>query len=377
MSWVAVAAAGASIVGGLISSRNAGKAADASVAGSQAAIAEQARQFDLIRSDTGPARQLGASAIDRLNRLYGYAPATQALPAPASTTGVVAPTSGGMTSGAAGIIGRALSPSTAASGLVDPIGGVIRSFSGQPMNARGILDPAGLFGGGKKQSFPQPAGAGPSQFKPSDIIRLKGQGLSPADILKMGFLTPNQGAKELNALRAAGISDADIQSLMSGVVQQPNVHPGGPSGPVTIDGATGAVIEPGKPDMSAFFESPDYQFNLGEGQKAIDRSLVARGRGLSGAGVKEGVRYASGAASNEYGNFVSRLMTQAGLGETGVNTSANAGLTTSSNIGNALQNQGNARASGYAGKNEAVQGTLGNLLTLYLSGAFGRQPVGG
>jgi hypothetical protein len=123
----------------------------------------------------------------------------------------------------------------------------------------------------------------------------------------------------------------------------------------------------GRPDMSAFFESPDYQFNLAEGQKAIDRSLASRGRALSGAGVKEGERYASGLASGEYSNFLNRLTTIAGLGNAAVNTSANVGVATAGQIGNAQQNAGNARASAYMagaqGVNGAIQGGISNYLT--------------
>lgn len=245
--WESIIPAITTIAGGIYSGRQAGKAADAQVDASKAAIAEQARQFDLIRGDTASARQLGESAIDRINRLYGYS----------GTSSGASPA--GLTPGGASIIGRAGRPQA---------GG-----------------PGGLIGPG-----------------------------------------------------------------------------GGESG---VSGGSG------QPDMSAFFESPDYQFNLAEGQKAIDRSLAARGRALSGAGVKEGVRYASGMASNEYGNFYNRLASQAGIGQTGVNTSAQAGLQTAANTGNALTNQGDARASGYAGRNDAVQGTLGTLLDIYLRGYGG------
>ena len=142
----------------------------------------------------------------------------------------------------------------------------------------------------------------------------------------------------------------------------------------------------GQPDMSAFFESPDYQFNLGQGQQAIDRSLAARGRALSGAGVKEGTRFASGMASREYGSFVDRLLAAAGLGTTGTSISANAGMTAAGQIGAAQQNAGNARASAYLtgaqGVNNAVQGGISNyLLAQYLkkptgAGAGGMDPYG-
>ena len=134
-----------------------------------------------------------------------------------------------------------------------------------------------------------------------------------------------------------------------------------------------AAASTGRPDMSAFFQSPDFQFNLAQGEQAIDRSLAARGRALSGAGVKEGQRFASGLASQEFGNFTNRLLAMAGLGTTGVTTSANAGLTTAGQIGAAQQNAANLRGSAYLtgaqGLNSAIQGGLSNLLLMqYLRG---------
>lgn len=52
-----------SIAGGLLGSNAAGNAADAQVAASGAATAEQRRQFDLIRSDLAPFREQGVNAL--------------------------------------------------------------------------------------------------------------------------------------------------------------------------------------------------------------------------------------------------------------------------------------------------------------------------
>ena len=128
---------------------------------------------------------------------------------------------------------------------------------------------------------------------------------------------------------------------------------------------TQTVMTPGgPPDMSVFFQSPDYQFNLAEGQKAIDRSLAARGKALSGQGVKEGIRYASGMASNEFGNFYNRLANLAGLGQAATGQSAAAGAASAGQMGQAAIAAGNARASAYGGMNQAVQGGIGNILTM-------------
>jgi len=55
-----------------------------------------------------------------------------------------------------------------------------------------------------------------------------------------------------------------------------------------------------------FKESPGYQFRLGEGQKAIERSAAARGGALSGAAVKAGMRYGQEFATADYDNFLRR-----------------------------------------------------------------------
>lgn len=105
------------------------------------------------------------------------------------------------------------------------------------------------------------------------------------------------------------------------------------------------------PDMSVFQESPDYQFNLAEGQKALNNSLIAKGRGLSGAAVKAGIRYASGAASTQFNDFYNRLAGIAGVGQSANQQSAALGANAANQIGsyaiNAGNTIGNARASAY------------------------------
>jgi len=182
-----------------------------------------------------------------------------------------------------------------------------------------------------------------------------------------GWYEVHYGGQRIGTLRPGGangqfINDAgaDIPGLMRQSQQQSQ--------------ATNTPA--GGPDMSVFFESPDYQFNLAEGQKAIDRSLAARGRTLSGAGVREGVRYASGMASNEFGNFYNRLANIAGLGQTATGSTAAAGANAANNISQNHLFAGQSRASGYmntaAGINNATQGTIQNImLARYLQGTNG------
>ena len=146
-------------------------------------------------------------------------------------------------------------------------------------------------------------------------------------------------------------------------------------GPSQVDPNTGAVTgtPSGTPDMSSFFTSPDYSFNLQEGEKGVTNSLVARGLGLSGSQVKASTRYASGLASQQYGDYVNRLLAQAGLGQTGVNTSAQVGQSVAASDAAARASEANARASAYgtmaSGVNNAAQGGISNYLLYRYLGA--------
>lgn len=148
-------------------------------------------------------------------------------------------------------------------------------------------------------------------------------------------------------------------------------------GPNRVDPNTGSFIgsPSGKPNMSSFFTSPDYSFNLQQGQQAVDRSAAARGGLLSGAAVKAGQRFASGLASNEYNNYVNRLMAQAGLGQNANSQSIQAGEATAASDAAARQNEAGARESAYgnlaSGVNGALQGGASNILLARYLGTGG------
>lgn len=63
--------AGASIVGGLMSSDASSSAADAQSAAAASATQEQAREYNLNRQDLAPYRNIGSSAINQLSYLLG------------------------------------------------------------------------------------------------------------------------------------------------------------------------------------------------------------------------------------------------------------------------------------------------------------------
>lgn len=159
-----------------------------------------------------------------------------------------------------------------------------------------------------------------------------------------------------------------------------------------------------------FTESPGYQFRLGEGVRALDRSASARGRLGSGGHQRALIRYGQGVASNEFGQYVDRFNTYANrlsnlagvgqasavqtgqLGQQAAATAGQFGLQGAAGAGNtltqgaaraggALQAAGTARASGYVGAANAITGGVSsgvnNALFLYGLNRFGGGGTGG
>lgn len=71
MSWGLVAVAGATLVSGVVGSKSAGRAADASERSAELGVAEQRRQFDITRQDFQPFQQTGVSALNQQQALLG------------------------------------------------------------------------------------------------------------------------------------------------------------------------------------------------------------------------------------------------------------------------------------------------------------------
>lgn len=110
-------------------------------------------------------------------------------------------------------------------------------------------------------------------------------------------------------------------------------------------------------------ETPDFQFIRDQGQQAIDRSLAARGKRLSGQGVREGIDFATGLANQQAGNRRATLASIAGFGPGATSTTANAGLATGGRLANLALAGGDARASSFAAPVNAFSSTLENLIS--------------
>jgi len=142
---------------------------------------------------------------------------------------------------------------------------------------------------------------------------------------------------------------------------------------------TAAASDP----FAGFTTSPGYLFRLQEGQKAIERSAAARGGLYSGATMKALDAHAQGVASDEFNNYVGRLQSLAGVGQSATGSTAAAGQNYANGASQAAQQAGAARASAYANTgnaiNSAVSGAAGGLLYMQGMNAGGgaQYPYGG
>lgn len=130
---------------------------------------------------------------------------------------------------------------------------------------------------------------------------------------------------------------------------------------------TNALSSYAKQVNTPFQKSPGYQFAFDEGVSAMDRSAAASGRLNSGAHSKALTRYGKGMADQEYGNYLNRLASLSGVGQTATNSMVNLGQNTAANVGNNTINAGNARASGYMNSANAMTGGFqgaGNTLAM-------------
>jgi hypothetical protein len=123
------------------------------------------------------------------------------------------------------------------------------------------------------------------------------------------------------------------------------------------------------PDYSSFFNSPDYQFALQQGQQGVDRDAAARGALYSGGHTADVLKFGQGLASQQFNNYTNRLASLAGVGQTAANELGAYGQNTANSIGNLMTNAGNARASSYLQQGQ-IQGqkigAFGNAFNQFL-----------
>lgn len=123
----------------------------------------------------------------------------------------------------------------------------------------------------------------------------------------------------------------------------------------------------GKPDYSAFLNSPGFKGSLDLGNQAIERAASANGSLYTPNMLNMLGQYDTTYASQNYNNYIGQLMSAAGLGAQGNAGLATGTYNTGANISQAQQNAGVNKAGGAAN----TSGIASNLISKIPWGAVG------
>ena len=117
---------------------------------------------------------------------------------------------------------------------------------------------------------------------------------------------------------------------------------------------------------------PNYRFGMEQGYGQLNSQINAGGGLISGNAIQGGQQFAQDYAGNQLQNafnnyqanrqnVASNLYNASNIGSTGIQTAANAGTNTASNVSNTLSSIGNANASATMGSANAYAGGLNSI----------------
>ncbi len=140
-------------------------------------------------------------------------------------------------------------------------------------------------------------------------------------------------------------------------------------------------------EESDFKKDPGYDFRMAEGQKALERSAAARGRGGGGRALKAITRYGQDYGSNEYQKVYNRfnqdrdsrygkLKDMIGIGQSAAAGTAAAGSNMANSVGGDIVGGGNAQAgailAGGQAKADAASGIMSGIGSMLGSAGSGK-----
>jgi len=141
-------------------------------------------------------------------------------------------------------------------------------------------------------------------------------------------------------------------------------------------------------DPQQLLNEPGYQFGLQQGQQALERSLAARGRGVSGAALKAAAEFGNNYATGQLNSAFQRdqqakqqqfgqLQSLAGMGQAAANNTAFYGQQTANNAGNNMIGAGNSAAANNIAQGNIWSGLLNQGASMYGSGGGGMSSPAG
>lgn len=340
MMGIAAALGGASIIGGLMSSNSASKAAETQADAASQASADQLtatretnalmqQQYDQSRADQDPWRSAGTGALSKLS----------------------------------GLLGVDTSANTGAAGQLE----ALRKQYQDSLTTYNNLLSSGV--GGYQGQYGEP------QYGLTEDI----PGIRTYGLLRQDAGGSAGGQRDMSAINAAKAYSDSLKSQMDALQgQSETMAPRGPD--------FGEFNR--KFGLADFQADPGYEFTRQQGELALDRGNAAKGRFASGAALKDLLIFNSGLANQTYndsfnryqsdlGNRFGRLSSLAGIGQAATNQVGQMGANTANNIAsntmagaaassNALTSGAAARASGYVGSSNALSGGLNGASGGYL-----------
>lgn len=119
--------------------------------------------------------------------------------------------------------------------------------------------------------------------------------------------------------------------------------------------------------LEAFRKSPDYDFRMKEGMRALDFSDSAKGMLGSRGHLNNTVSFGQGLASQGLGDYTSRLLALSNIGAGAAGTSlsgalgaGNQSVVAGNSMANTTMGQGQANASGVIGASNAINSSIGS-----------------
>jgi hypothetical protein len=122
-------------------------------------------------------------------------------------------------------------------------------------------------------------------------------------------------------------------------------------------GALGRLQNP----LANFQASPDYNFRMSEGLKAVNQNRATSGLLNSGSALRGVSDYAQNTAAGEYGDWWNRQSGLAGVGQAANSANQQAGSQYANASQNALMNNAGNLASSYQQQGNAWSGFYGGL----------------
>lgn len=206
-------------------------------------------------------------------------------------------------------------------------------------------------------------------------------GVSATTALVVGA-TVASGAMQSSAAKKAakiqaGAADRATQVQQDQYYQtREDQEPYREAGYKALTGAENMLASYKAPSIDAFKSDPYYQWEQQEAAKAVQGSAAARGGLYSGATLRRlgdraqmvargGFTDFSNRQESAFGNQFNRYASLAGIGQSGVSQTGNAGMNFANNASNNLIGAGNAQAAGTLASSNAWGNALNQGISSY------------